>query len=348
MDKPMLSFVIPLKDEHETIGELHRRIQETANRLGRTFEIIFVDDGSEDESWQVVRSLVEAKDSRVRGLRFRRNLGKAAALAAGFHAARGGVIFTLDADLQDDPQEIGRFLDKLAEGYDIVSGWKKVRHDPWHKVLPSRVFNLMLSIVSQTRLHDHNCGFKCYRAKVVKELSLYGEMHRMIPALSTIRGFRSAEIEVTHHPRQFGRSKYGVKRFLRGFMDMMTVGFLQNYRERPLHLLGGMALVLAALGVLSIASGVATSFEPRASLPLEIVGGCLVVGSAPLMGLGLLGELFIHALPPLRRGLPIVEELPETEVTISTSLSMVEGEGSGPNGALTERESHDEVKKQVA
>jgi glycosyltransferase involved in cell wall biosynthesis len=340
MEDPMLSFVIPLKDEQDTIRELHLRIEKAVNGLGRSFEIVFVDDGSEDQSWSIVRSLVESRSNRVRGIRFRRNLGKAAALAAGFHAARGEVVFTLDADLQDDPQEIGRFLAKLAEGYDIVSGWKRVRHDPWHKVLPSRIFNAMLSAVSRTRLHDHNCGFKCYSSNVVKELSLYGEMHRMIPALSSIRGFRSTEIEVTHHPRRFGRSKYGVKRFLRGFMDMITVGFLQNYRERPLHLLGGMALILAALGILAITAGLMIPVTARASMSLEMIGGVLVAGSAPLMGMGFLGELLVHALPPPQRSLPIIEELQslpiaqeaqETELTIGASLSIVEG--SGPDSA---------------
>jgi hypothetical protein len=337
MENAMLSFVIPIKDEQETIRELHRRIKDTVAGLGRAFEIVFVDDGSEDRSWSIVRSLVESGVSRVRGIRFRRNLGKAAALAAGFHAARGEVVFTLDADLQDDPREIGRFLAKLAEGYDVVSGWKRVRHDPWHKVLPSRVFNAVLSAVSRTRLHDHNCGFKCYGANVVKELSLYGEMHRMIPALSAIRGFRSTEIEVTHHPRQFGRSKYGVKRFVRGFMDMITVGFLQNYRERPLHLLGGVALTLAALGLLAITAGLAIPVTTRASISLEIVGGGLVAGSAPLVGLGFLGELLVHTLPPSRaslpiieeiHSLPIVEELQECDAMSGRSLSFVDGDGS--------------------
>jgi glycosyltransferase involved in cell wall biosynthesis len=278
--------------------------------LHRSFEVIFIDDGSDDESWSVMRSLVEEHPGRVFAIRFRRNLGKAAALSAGFRAARGEVVFTMDADLQDDPQEIPRFLAKLEEGYDIVSGWKKTRHDPWHKVLPSRVFNAMLSAVAKTPLHDHNCGFKCYRAQVVKELAIYGEMHRMIPALGSVRGFASTEIEVTHHPRRFGRSKYGFERFLRGFMDMLTVGFLQNYRERPLHLMGGMAVGFTAAGVFAIGLGLAPFTSPALVAPLEIVGGCLVASFIPLLGIGLLGELLVHTVSGFRAPLPIEEELP--------------------------------------
>jgi glycosyltransferase involved in cell wall biosynthesis len=350
MDVPLLSFVIPIKDEQATLRELHHGIAESVRSLNREFEIIFIDDGSVDGTWAEIRSLVEGDASHVRGIRFRRNLGKAAALAAGFRAARGEVVFTLDGDLQDDPQEIVRFLAKLEEGYDIVSGWKRVRHDPWHKVLPSRVFNAMLSAVSKTRLHDHNCGFKCYRAKVVKEVTLYGEMHRMIPALSSIRGFRSAEIEVRHHPRRYGRSKYGVRRFLRGFMDMLTVGFLQAYRERPLHLLGGLALTLGSIGAVTVCAGVFSVLGPRSSLPLEVAGASLLAASAPLLGIGFLGELIVHVLPPSSTPLPIVEELPDPEVTVGASLSVVEGEGAGASGGGRGRSSNDsqKVSAQVA
>jgi hypothetical protein len=237
----------------------------------------------------------------------------------------------MDADLQDDPTEIGRFLDKLAEGYDIVGGWKKVRHDPWHKVLPSRVFNAMLSVVSKTPLHDHNCGFKCYRASVVGEVALYGEMHRMIPALGTMRGFRSTEIEVQHHPRRFGRSKYGIRRFLRGFMDMLTIGFLHNFRERPLHLLGGLALTLVSLGVAAIAIGHAAPLGAHDALSLQITGASLIAGGVPLMGIGFLAELITYRSPPPHDALPIVESLPDSEVIVGTSLALLEGSGPGPS-----------------
>jgi glycosyltransferase involved in cell wall biosynthesis len=324
----MLSFVIPVKNEQATVRELLDRIQAAVSALGLSGEVIFVDDGSDDESWGVIRSLVEAHEGQVRGIRFRRNLGKAAALSAGFSAARGEVVLTLDADLQDDPREIGRFLAKLEEGYDIVSGWKRVRHDPWHKVIPSRFFNAMLSALSRTRLHDHNCGFKCYRWRVVKELALYGEMHRMIPALGTIRGFRSTEIEVTHHPRRFGRSKYGLTRFFRGFMDMFTVAFLRNYRERPLHLMGGIALLLSAAGVLAVGASFVPGSGSRGTMALEIVGASMLASAVPVLALGLLAELLVEKLHGARPPIAIAEELPTTEISIGAELSLFDSVGS--------------------
>jgi hypothetical protein len=341
METPSLTFVVPVKNEQETLSDLLAGIEKAVGELGRTFEVILVDDGSDDDSWSVIRSLAEGRRSRVRAIRFRRNLGKAAALSAGFRAARGEIVFTMDADLQDDPREIGRFLAKLDEGYDIVSGWKRVRHDPWHKVLPSRVFNKMLSTMSRTRLHDHNCGFKCYRARVVKEVALYGEMHRMIPALGTIRGFRSTEIEVAHHPRRFGKSKYGMKRFLRGFMDMLTVSFLENYRERPLHLMGGMAAALAVLGVMLVAAGMGPLGGGGIAAPLEIVGACLAATAIPLFCLGFLAELLVSTLSSLRAPLPVADELPprpepsagrlpsEPRLASVRELTPLEGRGGG-------------------
>jgi dolichol-phosphate mannosyltransferase len=319
METPVLSFVIPVMNEEVTLPELLSRIDEAVSLLDKSFEVIFVDDGSDDDSWSVIRSLVQQRPGVVRGIRFRRNFGKAAALAEGFRAARGSIVFTLDADLQDDPQEIGRFLEKLEEGYDIVAGWKKVRHDPWHKVLPSRVFNKMLSAVSKTPLHDHNCGFKCYRADVVKELALYGEMHRMIPALGTIRGFRSAEIVVLHHPRRFGKSKYGIRRFARGFMDMLTVGFLHDFRERPLHLMGGMAVSLACVGGLVLGIGVVGG---PLGIPLVIIGASMAGSAAPVFGIGLLAELLVHSTGGMRQNVPVVEELPVQSEVVPRASSV--------------------------
>ncbi len=247
----MLSIVIPIYNEVESLVELHREIDQVAEQEGYEIELIFVDDGSTDGSWQVVEQLV-AQDERVRGIRFRRNFGKAAALDAGFGAARGEVVLTLDADLQDDPHEIPRFLEKMHEGFDVVSGWKKVRHDPWHKVGPSRVFNRMVGWLTGVHLHDHNCGFKSYRREIFDEVRLYGELHRFVPVLAHARGWRVGEIVINHRPRKHGHSKYGVKRIVKGFLDLLTVYFLTGFGQRPQHLLGALGLLFFMLGGLSL------------------------------------------------------------------------------------------------
>jgi dolichol-phosphate mannosyltransferase len=202
----------------------------------------------------VIRQLA-ARDERVRGVRFRRNFGKAAALSAGFSLARGDWVVTMDADLQDDPREIPRLLAKAQSDppADLVSGYKQVRHDPWHKVWPSRVFNWLVSRLTGVRLHDHNCGLKCYRAEVVREVQLYGELHRFVPVLAAARGFRVTELAVAHRPRQFGRSKYGLTRLVKGFLDLLTVKFLIGYGQRPQHALGTMGLVCFLLGGIGLA-----------------------------------------------------------------------------------------------
>ena len=301
----LVSFVIPLKDEEESLRELFSRIATEMVALALDYEVIFVDDGSTDGSWQIIEELAAAHPAIVSACRFRRNSGKAQALAAGFQAARGDVVFTLDADLQDDPKEIPRFLEKLKEGCDIVSGWKRKRHDPWHKVLPSRVFNKLLSRLVGVSLHDHNCGFKCYRGEVVKNVALYGEMHRMIPSLASIKGYRSTEIEVEHHARVHGASKYGVKRFLRGFMDMQTVWFLKNFRERPLHLLGGIAIaMLLAGGALELVSWM-PGFQRIAS-----VAQALLAAPLPLLAVGFLAELFVHGIEEKGRRAMIAAVIP--------------------------------------
>lgn len=305
--KNLLSFVVPVKDEEKTIRELFDRIAHEVTALERNFEIIFIDDGSTDSSWEVIQTLATENPGKIVAFRFRRNCGKADALATGFEAARGEIVFTLDADLQDDPKEIPRFIAKLDEGFDIVSGWKQTRHDPWHKVLPSRVFNRMLSRVNGVSLHDHNCGFKCYRAEVIKSVSLYGEMHRMIPSLGSIKGYRSSEIAVQHHPRLHGQSKYGVKRFLRGFMDMQTVYFLKNFRERPLHLFGGLALTAFVLAALFFTVGFVPGLTVRMSTRLTIIAEGLAASSLPLMALGFLAELVVHGRVEKERR-PVISE----------------------------------------
>jgi dolichol-phosphate mannosyltransferase len=249
-DPPLLSLVIPVYNERDSLSPLHAEIAEVAAQLPWRMEILFVDDGSQDESWKVIRELA-SRDVRVRGIKFRRNFGKAAALAAGFAAAGGQVVITMDADLQDDPHEIPNFLAKLDEGYDVVSGWKKIRYDPWHKVFPSRVFNKFLSLLTGVHLHDHNCGMKAYRAEALRELHLYGEMHRFVPVLAFARGFRVGELVIHHRPRRFGHSKYGWKRFIKGGLDVITVRLLTGFTRRPQHFLGAWGLGFLAAGLFS-------------------------------------------------------------------------------------------------
>lgn len=243
----MLSAVIPVYNEAESLAELYRELSEVAAAQQYDLEIVFVDDGSTDGSWGEIERLA-AVDKRIRGIRFRRNFGKAAALSAGFTEARGELVLTLDADLQDDPQEIPQFLAQMEAGLDVVSGWKKIRHDPWHKVGPSRIFNWLVGRLTGVRLHDHNCGFKCYRREIFDEVHLYGEMHRFVPVLAAARGWKVGEVVVRHRARKFGQSKYGVRRFVKGFLDLLTVYFLTGYSQRPQHLLGTAGLVGFLLG----------------------------------------------------------------------------------------------------
>ncbi|HZZ30311.1 MAG TPA: glycosyltransferase family 2 protein [Pirellulales bacterium] len=248
----MLSVVIPILNEAESLAALHRELEATIAAQHYEAEIIFIDDGSSDGSWNVIRELAAA-DPRVRGIRFRRRFGKAAALSAGFHAAQGETFVTLDADLQDDPAEIPKLLAKMDEGCDVVSGWKQVRHDPAHKVFASRVFNWLVSRLTGVQLHDHNCGLKSCRREVFDEVRLYGELHRFLPVLAAARGFRVGEVVVQHRPRRFGRSKYRAGRYIKGFLDLLTVKFLTGFGQRPQHLLGVAGLLFVLLGLVGLA-----------------------------------------------------------------------------------------------
>ena len=237
-----ITCVIPVYNEVESLPELHRQIISVCEAKNYQYEIVFVDDGSDDGSWDCVLDL-QKQDPNIKGIRFRRNFGKAAALNAGFKEATGSVVFTMDADLQDDPEEIPHFLELMeSELLDVISGWKKRRYDPWHKVGPSRIFNRMVSALTKVKLHDHNCGFKCYRREVLEEVHLYGELHRFVPVLAAARGFNVGEIIVNHRKRQFGHSKYGVRRIVKGFLDLLTVYMLTGYGHRPQHLLGTLGL----------------------------------------------------------------------------------------------------------
>src|SRR6266496_158850 len=297
----MISIVIPVYNERDSLALLHGEITQITQAAGLDCEVLFIDDGSSDGSWDVIAGLAE-QNPQVHGWRFRRNFGKAAALAAGFAAARGDMILTLDADLQDDPAEIPNFLQAMAHGHDVLSGCKKVRLDPWHKVWPSRVFNFTVSWLTGVKLHDHNCGMKCYRASIFREIRLYGELHRFIPVLAAARGFRVGELAINHRPRRFGRSKYGAHRFLKGFLDLLTVKFLTGFGQRPQHLLGAVGLISFVLGNVGFLYLLATWivrlwqpdwFDPIHQRALPMFALAALVLGAQMMSIGFLAELII-------------------------------------------------------
>jgi len=287
-----ISVVVPVHDEERSVGLLFDELQAALEPLDRPWEVIFVDDGSSDGSFAALTRLHSAHDE-VSVVRLRRNFGKAAALQAGFVQARGEVVVTIDGDLQDDPAEISRLLAKLEEGFDLVSGWKAHRRDPLSRRVLSRIFNRVTGAFSGVRLHDMNCGLKAYRAEVVHGLRLYGELHRFIPVLAHYRGFRIAELPVNHRPREHGRSRYGVERYLRGFLDLLTVSFIGRYRHRPLHLFGGLGLILGAVGsailvYLTVLKALGNAIGHR---PLLMLGVLLVVIGMQFFSLGLISEM---------------------------------------------------------
>jgi len=295
----VISVIIPVYNEEASLEQLARELAEVAAKHAWEMEFIFVDDGSTDGSWSVIGQLAQ-QDARITGIRFRRNFGKAAALAAGIRQARGEWICTLDADLQDDPGEIPRLFDELQKGYDLVTGWKKVRYDPWHKVIPSRVFNWLVSKWTGVHLHDHNCGLKLGRAEVFREIRLYGELHRFVTVLAAARGFRVGEVVVQHRPRTFGYSKYGASRFIKGFLDLMTVQFLTRYGRRPQHLLGTVGILLASLGFVGVVYLTVLwiltqfggyEFAPLHTRPLLIYSVAAILLGSQMMSIGFLAEL---------------------------------------------------------
>ena len=288
-----LSVVVPVFNEDGSVAELSTRIATVLADHPWRWELIFIDDGSTDGSPDRLAALAQA-DGRVRVITLQRNFGKAAALTAGFDAARGRCIITMDADLQDDPAEIPRFVARLDAGEDVVSGWKKVRNDPLDKTLPSRLFNWVTRRVSGVRLNDFNCGFKGYRARAIRHLNLYGELHRFIPVILHWQGFRVGELAVQHHPRRHGRSKYGVSRLFKGFFDLLTVTLLTRYRARPLHIFGYVGTAAGALGLLVLAYLTVlwfAGFGPIGTRPLLFLGLLLVVVGVQLFCTGLVAEL---------------------------------------------------------
>ncbi len=291
-----LSVLIPLLNEEESLPELTNQIVTVLNENKiLDYEIIFVDDGSKDGSFEVIRNL-RKENNRIHCIRFRRNYGKSAALSVAFEQAKGKFVITMDADLQDDPKEIPALLAKIKEGYDLVSGWKKKRYDPISKTIPSKLFNAVTSMVSGVKLHDFNCGLKAYRRDVVKSLYVYGEMHRYLPALAFMDGYRVTEIPVTHHPRKYGHTKFGLSRFLYGFLDLLTVLVTAKYMKRPLHFFGLVGFILSFLGIL--VDGVLTAqwFMGNTNLsnrPLLWFGIAMIIVGVQFISLGLIAELII-------------------------------------------------------
>ena len=288
----MISVVVPLLNEEATLEELYREIAAALEPRGEGFEVVFVDDGSTDRSLEVLHRLHDETDNVV-VVHLRRNFGKAAALQAGFVEARGELVVTIDADLQDDPAEIPQLLAKLDEGFDLVSGWKTRRNDPLTRRLFSRLFNWTTGLISGVRLHDVNCGLKAYRAEVVEDMRLYGELHRFIPVLAAYQGYRIAEIPVNHRARQHGRSRYGPERYLRGFFDLLSVTFMGRYRYRPLHLFGGIGLLMGAVGFIILLYLTMLWFwgQGIGTRPLLTLGVLLMVVGIQFVSLGLISEL---------------------------------------------------------
>ena len=291
-----VSVIVPLLDEAPGLEELFGRIRDLFNRIGHPFEVIFVDDGSTDRSFEVLAALHRA-DPRAQVIRFRRNFGKAAALMAGFEQAAGSVIVTLDGDLQDLPEEIPKLLEALDQGFDLVSGWKRERHDPLSRRLASWFFNRVVAWLTGIRIHDFNSGFKAYRREVSAEIRIHGELHRYIPVLAAWRGFRVGEVAVAHAARRYGRSKYGPMRAFRGFFDLLTVMALTRFARRPLHLFGLLGFALAATGsIISLYLAVRRLMgQWLSNRPLFFAAFMLIVIGVQLVFFGLLAEMIGYA-----------------------------------------------------
>jgi len=289
-----LSFVIPVYNEQDSLKQLYSEIIENIKEY--KYEIIFIDDGSTDKSYNILQKLAN-DDKNVKLIKFRKNFGKSAGLNMGFDAAEGDIVFTMDADLQDDPKEIPQFIKKLDEGYDMVTGWKVKRRDPISKTWPSKLYNKVTSNTFKLKLHDYNCGYKAYKKEVIKELDIYGEMHRYIPALANSLGYKVAEIPVHHRKREYGKTKYGSERYLRGFLDLLTVKLVTGYIHSPLYLFGrigfgfGFAgfIITLYLSIMKLGFGI-----PLYNRPLLYLGTLLMIIGLQFFSIGLLGELIIN------------------------------------------------------
>jgi glycosyltransferase involved in cell wall biosynthesis len=295
-DSVDLTIIIPINNEEDNIDLLYQKLKNTLSGLNLKYEIIIVDDGSTDSSYEKIFRLHD-QDPAIRIIKFRKNFGKSTALNTAFRHVKGEIVITMDGDLQDDPEEIPRFISKIKEGYDLVSGWKYPRLDPITKTLPSKFFNKMTCFILGVDLHDFNCGFKAYKHVVVKNLQLYGEMHRYIPALAAWNGFKITEIKINHHPRHSGKSKYGFSRLIKGGLDLITVKFLTNYASRPLHVFGFPGLCSLVLGsVIGIYLSYLRFFEDAkiGDRPLLILSVLLIVLGLQFISIGLLGEMITY------------------------------------------------------
>lgn len=288
-----ISVIVPLYNEEQSLMPLSLSIRDALDRMNSTYEVIFVDDGSTDNSLKVLKE-IHRKNRRYKFISFRVNYGKSAALSVGFQHALGRIIVTMDADLQDDPNEIPRLIEKLESGYDLVNGWKRKRHDPISKTIPSKLFNLTTSVLTGLRLRDFNSGLKAYRREVVQDIKVYGEMHRFLPVLASWAGYRVAEIPVIHHPRKYGKTKFGMSRFWHGFLDLITVLFTTRYGKRPLHFFGGMGFVAFLAGFIIDLELVLEKLLWKTSIsnrPLFLVGVLLIIVGVQIVSIGLLGEM---------------------------------------------------------
>jgi glycosyltransferase involved in cell wall biosynthesis len=290
-----ISIVIPLLNEEESLQPLLNEIRKALKPINKPYEVIFVDDGSTDNSLKIIKDIAKT-DTRIKFISFRKNYGKSAALQVGFKAATGDAVITMDADLQDDPQEIINLLKKLDEGFDLVSGWKKQRFDPFIKKYSSRFFNFVTRLFSGIKIHDFNCGLKAYRRDVVQNINVYGELHRYVPVLAKWQGFTITEITVKHHARRYGKTKFGVSRFFKGFIDLLTISFVGRYIKRPMHFFGflGALSFLFGLIVNGYLSYLWFTGHSLSNRPMLFFGMLLIIVGVQFFSVGLLGEMLVH------------------------------------------------------
>lgn len=289
----MISVIIPLLNEEESLNELSQQLEKVFEQLKCNYEVLFIDDGSTDNSFAKIKE-INRRNNKFHCIKLRRNYGKSAALSKGFKAAKGNLVITMDADLQDDPSEIPDLIKVLNSGYDLVSGWKKIRYDPFIKKHTSKIFNFVTSKLSGINLHDFNCGLKAYKRDVVKSVKIYGEMHRYIPAIAYLSGFKVTEKPVKHHARKYGVTKFGASRFINGFLDLLTVVFINKYMKRPLHFFGSIGIMTSMLGFLiSFYLGILKIIEgkPLSDRPLFLVGIFLIIVGVQFLSLGLIAEM---------------------------------------------------------